>query len=171
MKIMKYHILALMIFSSVAAQVACAAGGFDEWVQSNLSESEELLCTKVTKGGDAYFVARSGDMLKVGSLIDVSSETGKPKPFVLSWRISDTEGRSLEVNTPQKDESRAYVHRSESIYAENITYRKIDFSGTDRVSVQVQMRVYSDRSEVPVDYEDLKKNELERIEICEIEAE
>ncbi|QKT04883.1 hypothetical protein HUS23_14230 [Ectothiorhodospiraceae bacterium 2226] len=123
-------------------------GTLDLWVQENLAREEGLLC-KGEAGGDFFLVARVADGLKSGYRIDVTSESGIPRTFVIGWRFQDEAERPLGRATEPKVISSGYTRSGDRVYAEEFVIRDIPIDSVEKVRVIVSLSKYRKSTEAP----------------------
>ncbi len=119
---------------------------------------------------DRFFVAREGNRVKTGSLLDVTSDEGAPKAFIISWGFTDENNNYLETGTLPQDTGRDYIKSDGRVYAENIAYRELHLNDVKRMKITLELKKYVNQSDAPNDLAELKdRDELERIDLCVVD--
>lgn len=110
----------------------------DRWAKENSAASSKILCS-MEVNNEYFFVARSGDDVRLGSRIDM---TGYPRThsFIIAWQFLDERGRSLSTKRPPTAIKSGYVENESKIYAENVDEQTLqpDDSRSMEVSVKIK---------------------------------
>jgi hypothetical protein len=169
---MKSIILKVVLTALISASPEYAqpsdSNHISRWVRGVISNNDKLLCSKVIHQ-DQFFVASHSSLLKVGYLIDVTGKSSTPKTFIISWRFLNKRGDSVESDVMQKDLKQDYISTGGRIYAEGVSYRKLDAIKRERVLVLIQLGKYANESKAPnspVEFE--SSVGLKNIHLCEI---
>lgn len=154
---------AIILLASIA--LAVRGSGLDEWISINVNEDEVLLCENV-HDSDFFFVVKSQNRLKTGYRIDVTSKSGIPKAFIVSWQFQNDNGDHVGRGDPPEILKGGYVKHKGNIYAEEIAYRDVHLIGSSVLRVVIQLKKYDPDVEVPSSL-DLDDRELLTVATCE----
>lgn len=158
-----HSVAVLALFGSVA--LAGEVGELSEWVQGHLAPGEDVVCQKEVNG-DYFFVVRSEGRVKSGYLIDVTSSSGTPKTFVVSWRFQDEKENYVGLGTKPEVVATGYVGSGRRMYAEEVAYRDVFIKQAEELHVNIGLRKYVVASEAPSAGQ-LGDDELEIVLQCE----
>ncbi len=157
-----YAALLSMLF--VCGMLAGGDSGLDIWISGHLNENEKVLCQS-EKGYDYFFVSRSGDKLKTGHRINLSSTDGKPKGLILRWGFKNAKGNYVGLSGEPKIVSQKILQDGELTFIEEVAYYDIFLDALEVVDVAVGIKKYTSGSEVP-SMNEFEDSELDEIIIC-----
>jgi len=160
--------LYVAIVSTFLVSVTFAKSNNDlqEWVQAHLHHGEELICERAVNN-DYFFVARKGDQIKSGYRIDVTSTSGTPDTFVISWRFLDELKNHLGLASDPEIIAQGYKRSGGRMFAEEIAYRSVSLGSSGILHVNIWLKKYDTVANSPV-VRHLAEDELEQIFQCEV---
>jgi hypothetical protein len=125
----RYFLMAVLILSTsvLRANEGLPFEDLNKWVGSRLDPKDQLLCS-IQSGLNWFFIARSRDRVKTGALIDVTSEAGDARTFVLSWEFRDGEGSHIGKPKPREVLISRHFEQSGRIFAEEVIYRYVSWA-------------------------------------------
>lgn len=162
---MKYGLLVVVFMLLVNVALAEKNDGLDEWVQSHLVEGEDLVCKREVNG-DYFFAARREERIKSGYRIDVTSSSGAPKTFIISWQFQDEKGNYIGLGIEPEVVANGYVRSRSRMYAEEVAYRNVFLKNAKSLHVNIELKKYGITSDAP-SLNQLRDNELDRVVQCE----
>lgn len=139
-------ILNIFLISSVFAN---RSDELNYWVQSNIINGEEIICQR-ENNNDYFFVARSGERLKTGYRLDVTSSDDTAKNFIISWRFKNEKGDYIGRNTPPEVVTQKSFRDGKYAYAEEISYYYV-YEISKPLDVTVGLRKYAMGTDMPSD--------------------
>lgn len=161
--------MSLVPVITVALDTASEPFIFNEWINESVSEDEKLLCERTIKG-DKFFVARSGNRLKVGYLIDVTSDMERPKTYIVSWGFLDESGQYLPQIGAPDDVRGGYIKHDSRVLAEDISYRSMDLSSVNQLEIVVELKKYGNVEKAPNSLDEVGHSEdLPEVKICSVQ--
>ena len=110
----------------------------DEWVAKNIVAEDAVLC-QLAINDEYFFIARSGNKVKVGSRLDLSNYRGRIHSFSVSWIMRNEHGTYLSTKVPPVRIKDDYSQQSSHLFAESIQYQSLNFSNSREMSVQVKV--------------------------------
>jgi hypothetical protein len=129
--------LALIAAQSLVLGGSClAAATINEWVAQHTSDGQKVLCA-VEKNGEYFFLAKSDQDYRLGSLIDVTGSS-RPKTYLQAWRFVDENGRSLSVKKRPVPIAGGYRREGTKIYAEHVEQQALRPSDSLNVRVDIK---------------------------------
>ncbi|MFW5452453.1 hypothetical protein [Thioalkalivibrio sulfidiphilus] len=137
-----------------------------EWAHDHLLHGEHLICARVVNN-DYFFAARSGDRIKSGYRIDVTSSSGPPSTFVISWRFQDEHGNHLGLASDPEIVAQGYKILDERMYAEEITYRPVSLVHAKTLHVSIFLKKF-DTSATSSNLNKFLEHELDEIAQCDV---
>lgn len=156
----------LLLVSAAGVAGASESDVFSEWMFKHVSKDEQILCQREV-GGDYFFVAKSGALIKVGSLLNVTGETSTPKSYVISWMFRNEVGESLERSVPPKVLSRGFVRIYGELYAEQTAHRTLFLENADKLSVSIELKKYEQITDIP-ENKSLSDMGMEEFHLCDV---
>jgi hypothetical protein len=113
----------------------------DEWAASYIDKGEKLLC-KREENGEYFFLAQevTGDRVKVGSLIDMSSYRNQTHAFIVAWKFRNEKGNPLVAQVRPSAVQEAYVKDGGKTYAENVQYQTLNLKDSKKMQVTIDIK-------------------------------
>lgn len=162
---MKYGLPIAVFVALVTVALAAKNDGLDEWVQGHLVDGEDLVCEREVNG-DYFFVARHEERIKSGYRIDVTSSSGAPKTFIISWRFQDEKGNHIGLGAEPEVVTNGYVRSGGRVYAEEVAYRNVFLKNAKSLHVDIELKKYGAAPDAPSPNQ-LRDDELDRVVQCE----
>lgn len=132
-------VIGLLPAVSVDANEEREFGSPEEWIDVRLEPTDQLLCL-LQSGPNWFFIARAGNRVKTGALIDVTSILGDALSYVTSWEFRDGEGRHIGEPRPREVQVSRHYERARRIFAEEVVYRHVRWTSSFDSEVGLQLR-------------------------------
>jgi hypothetical protein len=161
---MKYGLSIAVFISLVGVALAARNDSLDEWVQGHLVDGEDLVCEREVNN-DYFFVAKREGRIKSGYRIDVTSSSGTPKTFIISWRFQDEKGNYIGLRTEPEVIAKGYVRSGGRMYAEEVAYRDVSLKNVESLNVSIALKKYGAASDAP-SANQIRDDELDRVVQC-----
>ena len=132
----------------IAFLVACVpltsaneSGSLNQWVAEHVSQDEKLLC-KRDKDGEYFFIAQKGEIVKIGSRLDVTRARGdnSPKAFIIAWKFQNEKDGPLVTNVPPTTVKEGYVKDNNKTYSEQIEYQTLYLKDSEKMRVTIDIK-------------------------------
>jgi hypothetical protein len=131
-----------LISIALASLMGCsglgAAGTVEEWAKKNAPAGTAISCA-TEENGEYFFLARSGDDVRLGSRLDVTGHAA-PRTSIIGWRFYDESGRSLSVKTPPRRIRSEYVPEKSKLYAETVELQKVRVDNSVSMTVSIDVK-------------------------------
>jgi hypothetical protein len=115
-----------------------ATNSIDEWVARSTDKDEQILC-KRDIGGEYFFVAQSGDRIKLGSRLDMS-EYPQSHAFLVSWVLRNEANESPFTKERPVPVFDRYVRSAEKVFAESVEYRTLRPPRPSKIVAQIDVK-------------------------------
>lgn len=161
---MKKSLYTIVIILLIGVALVAKGDGVQQWAKEFLGEGEDLICQREVKG-DYFFIARSENRVKTGYRLDVTSPSGTPKTFLISWRFQDEKGNYIGLKNEPDVVSQGYHRSDKSMYAEEVAYRDVFLENAKYLHVTISLKKYDEGSKSP-SVGQVPDDELERVVQC-----